>query len=406
MPTLPRRQRSFSIGPRLTFAALVSYGILMAAGTVIPASADAAPDPTPAVPPSTTPTTTLAPPGTASAANSTVSATTTTLVPVPVTLTPAQAQQMDALQQQVTQTGAVLDQLAETYEAATEKLTSLQQDEATVAAKVALTERHLARTRVRLRAEALISYMGDVSATETNTLFNPGTAEATKEYEQVALGNTSAAISAFEIESSSLATEETSLQATETQITADLDQIATARQTAMIAASTQQAALAALSAGNDPVTPAYLAAQSSGRDALVADRSEASSLPHALVFAMWAAGSQVGVPYVWGGETPLPGPGAGFDCSGLVQWAYGQAGITLPRTAEEQHGAVTPVPADQAQPGDLVFWNDGTTSVQHVAIYVGAGVVLQAPSTGSVVSYAALSSNGLVGFGAPKVPTS
>ena len=79
----------------------------------------------------------------------------------------------------------------------------------------------------------------------------------------------------------------------------------------------------------------------------------------------------------------------GFDCSGLVQWAYGQAGIALPRTAQQQHDAVTPVAAAQAQPGDLVFWNDGTTSVQHVAIYVGAGIVLEAPSTGSVVSYCA-----------------
>ena len=51
-----------------------------------------------------------------------------------------------------------------------------------------------------------------------------------------------------------------------------------------------------------------------------------------------------------------------------------------------------------------MFWNDGTTSVQHVAIYVGAGLVLEAPSTGSVVSYSPLWASGLVGFGAPTVP--
>jgi cell wall-associated NlpC family hydrolase len=313
---------------------------------------------------------------------------------------------MAALQQQITQTGAVLDQLAETYDAATVRLSALQQDEASVRAKVVVTQRHLAATRVRLRAEALISYMGDITATDTNTLFSPGTSEATREYEQVAVGNTSAAIAAFEIQTGALAAEETSLQATEAQINANLDQIATARQSAMAAASAQQAALAALSSGNDPATPAFLAAQSSGRDALVADRSATSALPHALVVAMWAAASQVGVPYVWGGETPLPGPGAGFDCSGLVQWSYGQAGISLPRTAQEQHDAITAVPAAQVQPGDLVFWNDGTTSVQHVAIYVGAGVVLEAPSTGSVVSYSVLWADGLVGFGDPTVPSS
>ena len=78
--------------------------------------------------------------------------------------------------------------------------------------------------------------------------------------------------------------------------------------------------------------------------------------------------------------------------------------MSLPRTAQEQYDAVPHVPLSSMQPGDLVFWNDGTTSVQHVAIYVGAGIVLEAPSTGSVVSYAPLWPQGLVGFGDPSVP--
>jgi cell wall-associated NlpC family hydrolase len=208
---------------------------------------------------------------------------------------------------------------------------------------------------------------------------------------------------AYEAVARTLAGQDAALLGSETKVRTDLDDIAKAQQSAVVAASTQQASLASLSTGDEAAVPAYLSAQTAGASAVDADRSS-SPIPPALNAAIWAAASQAGVPYVWGGETPLAAAGAGFDCSGLVQWAYGQAGIALPRTAQEQHDAVTPVAAADAQPGDLVFWNDGTTSVQHVAIYVGAGIVLQAPSTGSVVSYAPLWPAGLVGFGVPVLP--
>lgn len=82
--------------------------------------------------------------------------------------------------------------------------------------------------------------------------------------------------------------------------------------------------------------------------------------------AVQAALGQLGTPYVWGGTTP-----AGFDCSGLVQWAYRQAGVELPRTAEEQ-AVGQQVSADELQPGDLAVW-DG-----HVAMYTGDGMMVEA----------------------------
>jgi cell wall-associated NlpC family hydrolase len=99
----------------------------------------------------------------------------------------------------------------------------------------------------------------------------------------------------------------------------------------------------------------------------------------------WAL-SQIGTPYIWGGETP----GVGFDCSGLVQAAYAVAGVSLPRVAQDQYDA-TPRVASGAglTPGDLVFFGGGPNSIDHVGMYVGVvngqNVMVDAPHTGADV---------------------
>lgn len=97
------------------------------------------------------------------------------------------------------------------------------------------------------------------------------------------------------------------------------------------------------------------------------------------------AHKQVGVPYVWGGESRR-----GFDCSGLVQYVYGKAGVSLPRTADRQFKYGTPVKYGQARPGDLMFFNTGGGSgqVTHVGIYMGNQHMLHAPKPGKKVQYA------------------
>ncbi|ROR44824.1 C40 family peptidase [Kitasatospora cineracea] len=99
--------------------------------------------------------------------------------------------------------------------------------------------------------------------------------------------------------------------------------------------------------------------------------------------ALAAAISKIGSPYVYGST----GPGT-FDCSGLMYWSWRQAGVTLPRTSQEQASAGRRVSLAEARPGDLViFFNDR----HHVGMYAGGGVVVHAPHPGARVRYESVS---------------
>jgi cell wall-associated NlpC family hydrolase len=90
---------------------------------------------------------------------------------------------------------------------------------------------------------------------------------------------------------------------------------------------------------------------------------------------------QLGKPYVWGTAGPST-----FDCSGLVVYAYGQMGVSLPHSSYALWNAGVFVSQDQLEPGDLVFF-DG---LGHVGIYIGGGQFIHAPHTGDVVKISSL----------------
>ena len=99
-----------------------------------------------------------------------------------------------------------------------------------------------------------------------------------------------------------------------------------------------------------------------------------------LTTALRAAESRQGLPYVWGTDGP-----ASFDCSGLVEWSFAQAGVPMPRVAADQARTGPAVPVSQLQPGDLLFYHTDPTApgyISHVAIYVGNGWMIQAPQPG------------------------
>lgn len=120
---------------------------------------------------------------------------------------------------------------------------------------------------------------------------------------------------------------------------------------------------------------------------LVKEYLNAGELPTDTVSAILAeAFKYEGWNYVWGGSDPS----TSFDCSGLVQWCYGQAGITLPRTAQEQYDAMQHLTAEEAKPGDLVFFTktyQTENDITHVGIYVGDGKMFHA---GNPIGYADL----------------
>ncbi|MER7715764.1 NlpC/P60 family protein [Streptomyces flaveolus] len=123
---------------------------------------------------------------------------------------------------------------------------------------------------------------------------------------------------------------------------------------------------------------AYGRASRSGRADLPAPGgAEAASGRSAA--ALDAARSALGRPYVWGANGP-----SGFDCSGLTQWAYAQAGVGLPRTSQAQRYAGRQIPLSEARPGDLVAYRDDAS---HIGMYAGNGQVIHAPYPGAPVRY-------------------
>jgi cell wall-associated NlpC family hydrolase len=114
--------------------------------------------------------------------------------------------------------------------------------------------------------------------------------------------------------------------------------------------------------------------------------------------------SQMGVPYSWGGGN-ANGPSrgidqgantVGFDCSGLILYAFAGVGIKLPHYSGDQYNAGRKIPSSQMRRGDLIFY--GPNASQHEAMYLGNGMMLEAPFTGSQVRVAPVRTAGMTPY--------
>ena len=124
----------------------------------------------------------------------------------------------------------------------------------------------------------------------------------------------------------------------------------------------------------------------------------------AIEYVIKRAGSQMGVPYSWGGGTldgPSKGVGdganiVGFDCSGLMRYGFAGVGVLIPRFSGDQYNAGRHIPPDQARRGDLIFYGPGGS--QHVTMYLGNGQMLEASGSAGKVTVSSVRKAGMTPF--------
>jgi cell wall-associated NlpC family hydrolase len=146
--------------------------------------------------------------------------------------------------------------------------------------------------------------------------------------------------------------------------------------------------LVTTSAQGTPAAAGVAGSSLAGTAASATGNGRAALSTAELIAMLKAAASRVGYPYVWGGSGPTT-----FDCSGLVQWSFAQAGVVMPRVAADQARTGPAIPFSQARAGDLLFYRTDPTApnyISHVAIYLGKGLMIQAPHSGANVQIVAV----------------
>jgi cell wall-associated NlpC family hydrolase len=319
---------------------------------------------------------------------------------------------------------AQMASLGQQYDADAYHLSKINASITSTEASIATDRGQVAGDRKTLSEAAVANYITDGEATTENPIFSDDdkTLGATAEYNAIAEGDVNLAVDNLHTAENTLSAQETQLQGQRTQAQAEVtaeqaaiaqNQQAQNQQAAALAQENgaiatlvqqQQAAEAAQAAqaAAAKLAAAQAAAQAGSGNAIFDGLNEAAPPPTAPggAGAVQAAESQIGVPYVWGAESPKGSPDPGFDCSGLTAWSWGQVGVGLPHYSGAQMDDSTPVPLSDLQPGDLLFYGPGGD--EHVAMYVSPGTMIEAPETGEDVWLTSLRlGGGFVGAGRP-----
>ncbi len=369
--------------------------------------------------------------------------------------TPASADQISDAQAQaaaitarLNATQAQIAALTGQVNSADYKLAQLQSQIAASQAQMAKDQHTVAVDESQLRAQALADYTSEGTSNTTTQLFtsNVNTSGIRSEYSSIATGNVTSTIDHLHTAQAQLAATQTSLEQQKSQAQAARDSLTASQHQATELAAQDQSTLdsvdaniqalvaqkqaaeaaaakaAAQAAFNQKVAAAQAAqaqaaaaarhttsagsgssggtssggnssgGSSGGGSATVTPTAPAPPLSPGAAGAVQAAEREIGVPYVWGGTTP-----AGFDCSGLVMWAYAQVGISLPHYSGAQFADTTHISMADIEPGDLLFYGPGGD--EHVAMYVGGGSMIEAPYTGASVWITGVRTDGLAGVG-------
>ncbi len=333
--------------------------------------------------------------------------------------------------------------------AADYKLSQLQGQIDNTKAQIGKAQSAVAKDQRQLRHQAIADYTNSGTSNTATQLFtsNVNTSGIRSEYSSIATGNVTATIAHLHTAQAQLQATQSSLQQQQSQARSTRDSLASAKSQAaslagqersMLAgvnanianlvaqqraaqAAAQRAAEAAAFNQKQQQAQAAVAAARSAQPTTVASRpsggttggsgtrtgsgsSSGSSsttitsyappppLAAGAAGAVQAAEREIGVPYVWGGSSP-----SGFDCSGLIAWAYSQVGIGLPHFSGAQYASTTHISMADIAPGDLLFYGPGGS--EHVAMYVGGGSMIEAPHSGATVHISGVRTGGLAGIG-------
>ena len=329
--------------------------------------------------------------------------------------------QAAAITAQIQATDARLQTLTDQYSAADYRLSQLTGQISQTQHQLAQDEAVVTKNRAELRNQAIRDYTSSGTTIQAVDLFTSDRngSGIRQEYSALAAGNVTTFIAKVRTSVAQLTTEQNALHEQQIQSAAARDTIAGAKNQASALVAKEQAAksgvdatvqklvaqqqAAAAAAANAAATAAFnakLAASQSAQKAanqatppqqsggagttVTTTPSPVSTVPPpplaaGVAGAIQAAEGEVGVPYLWGGASPS----TGFDCSGLIMWAYAQVGISLPHYSGAQYNATVHIPLSEIQPGDLIF--EGPQGSEHEAMYVGGGQMIEAPHAGAFV---------------------
>ncbi len=325
--------------------------------------------------------------------------------------------------------------LSQRFDAVQGRLASLDARITTLKRRLDATRHRVAATGLQLRSDAVLAYVYGSSDAQALALFtqNASQADARSVYEQTVIGDVSAVERSYQAQVSALLADRRNLRSQRSDIArARAEAVKLVYQNHLLAVQTNtQLRSMSRTLRHLVLEAAIAAARRAAREAQQAAAEGAAGVAGELggsqgttaatqgfsgsisgssrgsragIAAFAAAQTQIGIPYVWGGESP----GVGFDCSGLTQWAWSKAGVSIPRTAASQWYSLPHVRLTALQPGDLLFyWNlDGDNAVDHVVMYGGSGpfgtqTTIAADHSGTLISLQPAFTFGLIGAARP-----